>query len=341
MSYSKLSNAGELRAAARPVGRARPGRAWSATRRGSARPSTASSRTARTASRRANAGGADGRGRRRWRPQEFPSTAVSETWRRLARMRMLPNWYGRSASTRRRHRTGLRVRVRRRHDHRLHRPHRPDRSGSARASPTTRPAGPYNAASRTRACSWASTTSRCRRPRTWRRSAPVTGVELAFLKGHYKTGDIEMREWEWARRARGRVPAADARAALGVDRRSPPAGRRGAVPAELARGLLLLRLQDAVLAVSAGRAVVLRRTADRDASATYPPGDRRRDGRPPADGRAVARHLEAARALRAGRRRRVGQDVGDGRARGVPGARRARSHRAPITQGVLPGNVLA
>jgi hypothetical protein len=31
----------------------------------------------------------------RWRLQEFPSTAVSETWKRLAKDRMLPNWFER------------------------------------------------------------------------------------------------------------------------------------------------------------------------------------------------------------------------------------------------------
>jgi RecB family exonuclease len=32
---------------------------------------------------------------RRWRPQEFPATAVSEAWRTLAKDRMLPNWFER------------------------------------------------------------------------------------------------------------------------------------------------------------------------------------------------------------------------------------------------------
>ena len=32
---------------------------------------------------------------RRWRPQEFPATAVSEAWRTLAKDRMLPNWFQR------------------------------------------------------------------------------------------------------------------------------------------------------------------------------------------------------------------------------------------------------
>ena len=32
---------------------------------------------------------------RRWRPQEFPATAVSEAWRTLAKERMLPNWFQR------------------------------------------------------------------------------------------------------------------------------------------------------------------------------------------------------------------------------------------------------
>jgi RecB family exonuclease len=32
---------------------------------------------------------------RRWRPQEFPARAVSEAWRSLAKRRMLPNWFER------------------------------------------------------------------------------------------------------------------------------------------------------------------------------------------------------------------------------------------------------
>jgi putative RecB family exonuclease len=32
---------------------------------------------------------------RRWRPQEFPAKAVSEAWRALAKGRMLPNWFER------------------------------------------------------------------------------------------------------------------------------------------------------------------------------------------------------------------------------------------------------
>jgi superfamily I DNA/RNA helicase len=32
---------------------------------------------------------------RRWRPQEFPATAVSEAWRALAKDRMIPNWFER------------------------------------------------------------------------------------------------------------------------------------------------------------------------------------------------------------------------------------------------------
>ena len=69
-----------------------------------------------------------------------------------------------------------------------------------------------------------------------------------------------------------------------------------------------------------------RRTVDRDGS-RLPAGDRRRDGRTRADRGAMARDLVAARAVRARRRRGVGQDVGDGRARRVPGARRDRSVR--------------
>jgi putative RecB family exonuclease len=32
---------------------------------------------------------------KRWRPQEFPARAVSEAWRSLAKKRMLPNWFER------------------------------------------------------------------------------------------------------------------------------------------------------------------------------------------------------------------------------------------------------
>ena len=104
----------------------------------------------------------------RWRPQEFPSTAVSETWKRLAKETMLPNWFGtvRRAS-RDRHGAWVRVRVRRRDAERLHRPDRARPAGVRHAhhrlqdrAARTRPRR------RTRACSSASTTWRRRRRRT-------------------------------------------------------------------------------------------------------------------------------------------------------------------------------
>ena len=60
---------------------------------------------------------------------------------------------------------------------RLHRPDRVRSNAAARRSPTTRPARSDNAGPRPRtASSWASTTSRCRRPRTWPEFRPVRQV---------------------------------------------------------------------------------------------------------------------------------------------------------------------
>ena len=223
--------------------------------------------------------------------------------------------------------------------------HRPDRTRPARVRHAHHRLQDrrhvQQARRRTRACSSASTTSAAQEAEDLKEVGVITGVELAYLKGHYKTGDIEMREWEvgsgereaeYQQRMRERLSALIARA--------PPPGRRGAVPAELAGRLLLLRLQDALLALSAGRAVVLDGrwiVTDR----VVPARDRRRHGRPRADRRAVASDLVAARAVRARRRSGIGQDVRDGRARGVPGARRHRPLEASRRrQGVLPGNVL-
>ena len=64
-----------------------------------------------------------------------------------------------------------------------------------------------------------------------------------------------------------------------------------------------------------------------------PAGDRRRRWAAEPHRGAMARDLVAARAVRAGRRRGLGQDLGDGRAGRLPGARRARTARRGPTRG--------
>ena len=168
----------------------------------------------------------------------------------------------------------------------------------------------------------------------------ITGVELAYLKGHYRTGAIEMREWEvgsgereaeYQQRMRERLLVADRRAA-------PPGRARSAtVPTRRPIASSATSRRSARSIRRARRCS--RRTVDRDGS-RLPAGDRRRDGRPRADRGAMARDLVAARAVRARRRRGIGQDVGDGGARRLPGARRAPVGVGDDAPGVLPGNVL-
>ncbi len=66
--------------------------------------------------------------------------------------------------------------------------------GRHHASPTSRPARATTPARRRTACSWASTTWPCRSPRGSPTYKPVRTVELAFLRGNWKSPDIDFRK---------------------------------------------------------------------------------------------------------------------------------------------------
>jgi superfamily I DNA/RNA helicase len=134
---------------------------------------------------------------RRWRPQEFPATAVSEAWRALAKDRMLPNWFDRygahpAAATERGFEfeydgativgyidrigpdpagfPGMRIT-----DY---------KTGSADRAPKANESlqlGIYYLAVLEAA--------------ELEEFQPVSGVELSYLKGDWKTGELVTREW--------------------------------------------------------------------------------------------------------------------------------------------------
>jgi superfamily I DNA/RNA helicase len=133
----------------------------------------------------------------RWRPQEFPSTAVSETWRRLAKERMLPNWFGRFGEHAA---TGTELgfefefggatingyidRI------------GPDPLGFGTRITDYKTGGTYAAPKANESLQLGIYYLASQEAPDLKEVGPITGVELAYLKGHYKTGDIEMREWE-------------------------------------------------------------------------------------------------------------------------------------------------
>ena len=134
----------------------------------------------------------------RWRPQEFPSTAVSETWQRLAKETMLPNWFGRYGEH---PRTGTERGFEFEYDgvtlngyiDRIG----PDPLGFGTRITDYKTGGDVRAhRRRTRACSSASTTWPSQEAEDLKEVGAITGVELAYLKGDYRTGEIVMREWE-------------------------------------------------------------------------------------------------------------------------------------------------
>ncbi|MDP9330248.1 MAG: ATP-dependent helicase [Actinomycetota bacterium] len=134
----------------------------------------------------------------RWRPQEFPSTAVSEAWRRLAKERMLPNWFSRfgehpAAAGERQFEFGFDgatingVIDRVGPDPRGFGTRITDyKSGSADYAPKANESlqlGIYYLA--------------VLEAEDLKEFQPINGVELAYLKGHWKEPhDIEMRTWE-------------------------------------------------------------------------------------------------------------------------------------------------
>lgn len=134
---------------------------------------------------------------RRWRPQEFPATAVSEAWRALAKDRMLPNWFERygpypAAATER----GFEF----------------EYDGATIVGYIDR-IGPDPAGFPGMRITDYKTGSADRAPKAneslqlgiyylavldaegLREFQPVSGVELSYLKGHWRTGDVEIRDW--------------------------------------------------------------------------------------------------------------------------------------------------
>ena len=219
-----------------------------------------------------------------------------------------------------RHRAGIRVRVRGGDHQRLHRPHRPGSVGVRHADHRLQdrrhvrgPEGEREPAAGhllpRRAGGAGSAGGRADH-----------GRRAGVLEGRVPHGrDRDARVGARDRRTRGRVPGADAPTSVRVARRAEAAGGGRAVSSPVTGRLLFLRLQDTLLAVPRGRARCSRwRVRER---AHLSAGDRRRHGRSRADRGTVDGDLVAPRALRAGGRSGLGQDVGDGRARCVPGAR--------------------
>jgi superfamily I DNA/RNA helicase len=133
----------------------------------------------------------------RWNPDVFPSMAVSETWRRLAKERMIPNWWGRfgehpAVGTER---------------------HFEFEYDGATVNGYIDRIGPDPLGFGTRITDY-KTGSADYAPRAneslqlgiyylaallapdVKDVGPITGVELAFLKGGWKGGERVMREWE-------------------------------------------------------------------------------------------------------------------------------------------------
>jgi superfamily I DNA/RNA helicase/RecB family exonuclease len=134
---------------------------------------------------------------RRWRPQEFPAAAVSEAWRKLAKDRMLPNWYERyglypAAATE----SGFEF----------------DYDGTTIVGYIDR-IGPDPSGFPGMRITDYKTGSADRAPKANEslqlgiyylavleaeelgEYQPVSGVELSYLKGHWRTGEVEIREW--------------------------------------------------------------------------------------------------------------------------------------------------
>ena len=244
----------------------------------------------------------------RWRPQEFPSTAVSETWQRLAKDRMLPNWFERfgefpATGTERGFEFAYDGATLNGYIDRIG----PDPLGFGTRITDYKTGGTYNMPKANESLQLGIYYLAAQEAEDLKEVGAITGVELAYLKGHYRTGAIEMREMGGRlRRARGRVPAADARASVVADRRAPPPGRaeHATVPTHrpIATSATSRRSARSIRRVRRRS----RRTVNRD-RLYLPVGDRRGDGRPRADRGAMACETVAAGAVRARRRRGSGR----------------------------------
>jgi superfamily I DNA/RNA helicase len=134
---------------------------------------------------------------RRWRPQEFPATAVSEAWKTLAKERMLPNWFQRygghpAAATEREFVFGYEGATIVGYIDRIG----PDpagfpgmritdyKTGSADRAPKANESlqlGIYYLA--------------VLEAEELEAFQPISGVELSYLKGDWRTGELVTREW--------------------------------------------------------------------------------------------------------------------------------------------------
>jgi hypothetical protein len=133
----------------------------------------------------------------RWDPQVFPARAISETWRRLAKERMLPNWWSRfaahpAAGTERHFEfefDGATV-----------------NGYIDRIGPDPLGYGTRITDYKTGSADYAPKANESLQLGIYYLAAllsddvadvgPITGVELAFLKGDWRTGELVMREWE-------------------------------------------------------------------------------------------------------------------------------------------------
>jgi hypothetical protein len=133
----------------------------------------------------------------RWRPQEFPSTAVSETWLRLAKERMLPNWFDRfgehpATGTERGFEFEYDGATLNGYIDRIG----PDPLGFGLRITDYKTGGTYNMPKANESLQLGIYYLAAQEAEDLKEVGAITGVELAYLKGHYRTGDIEMREWE-------------------------------------------------------------------------------------------------------------------------------------------------
>ena len=192
----------------------------------------------------------------RWRPQEFPSMAVSTAFFKLAHDHMLRNWFEHYAE----HPAAgierfFEFEFEGAHGHRLHRPHRPGRAGRLRdhrlqdrQERQRRPAARQPAA-------------RHLLPRRAGIARP-RGVPA----GEDRRARVPARQLEEPRHRppqvdghrarRAGLPGGDARAARRADRAQARPERARGLPAEPVRELPVLRLPDALPAVRRGPAGV-------------------------------------------------------------------------------------
>ena len=134
---------------------------------------------------------------RRWRPQEFPATAVSEAWRTLAKERMLPNWFQRygeqpAAATERGFEfeydgatiVGFIDRI------------GPDPAGFPGSRITDYKTGnPDRAPKANESLQLGIYYLAVLEAEELAEFQPVSGVELSYLKGDWRTGELVTREW--------------------------------------------------------------------------------------------------------------------------------------------------